>query len=586
MSHRGPDGADSKFLDSGRVALGHRRLSIIDLSETGSQPMSSGNLWVVFNGEIYNFPEIRKELERRGCVFTSNSDTEVLLHGYRVWGQGLCDRLEGMFAFAIYDENSRKLFLARDHVGQKPLFYARVNGCLIVASEIKAIKSFIDRKFEMRHESVIDFLVYGYIPDPNTWFREIKSVLPGHFMNVDAGDDKLPIRETQYWCYTPPVSPASVSTGEAREILSEQVQRCVRSHLIADVDVGALLSGGVDSGSIVATASQSLGAGLQTFSIGFESAYQDELPLARLMAEKFGTTHRERIVEEIEYQSSVDDVLAIFDQPFADSSLVPTRAVCELAAENVKVVLTGDGGDETFGGYNLGTYLSPFHDRQLLRRLKFDRPSAHALFAFARDALRFLFLTRQRWAETTKYPRYRTSIDRELQMMPTEFRRLLKDYDWRWMYPIYTVPGLDPFRQAQWHHLKNILPGKMLVKVDRCAMHYSLESRAPFLSHKLIESMLDLPVSVKNPKADWYKGLLRIWAADMLPSEVLRAPKRGFAVPKDWTVRSALPDQTGEFPNLLDAGILSSTSWPVLRRKEGLLWRVQQIDQAVGVGMF
>lgn len=585
MAHRGPDGAGSEYFADDSVALGHRRLAIIDLTDAGRQPMRLGQKWVVFNGEIYNFPELRRELEAAGCQFKSNSDTEVLLHGFNEWGQSLCRRLRGMFAFVIFDEVSKELFLARDHVGQKPLYFAQVGDSFVAASEIKAIRSYLGPRFTMRNESILDFLVYGYVPDPNSWYQEVRSVLPGNCLRVTHREGKFRLVEQEYWDFRPPVEPQSIERDDALHLLDTAVRSAVKSHLLADVSVGALLSGGVDSGSVVAMASRISDAPLQTFSIGFESRHADETKLARLVADKYSTHHTERIVTESQYQSSISDLLDTFDQPFADTSLVPTNAVCALASESVKVVLTGDGGDETFGGYNLGTYISPFHDKELLRNLRFNRRSANDLVGFLRNAAAYLAMSESGWRNRRHYPRYRQSVQRELSLMPKEFRDLLADYEWRWMYPNYTVPGLDAFRQAQWHHIKNILPGKMLVKIDRCAMRHSLESRAPFLAPDLIEAMLSLPTAVKNPNRNWYKGLLRDWAKELLPPEILSAPKRGFGVPKDWTVRTLVPNGADGLGHVLGAGALSERAWPTLQRREGLLWKVLQIERAMAEGM-
>jgi len=225
MFHRGPDAGDSQFFDQDHVALGHRRLSIIDLTEAGNQPMQQESLWVVFNGEIYNFPALRKELVRLGCHFRSHSDTEVLLHGYRVWGKQLCDHLEGMFAFAIYDQATGKIFLARDHVGQKPLYYVISNGIFVAASEIKAIHSFFGERFALRRESILDFLIFDYVPDPNTWYRDIFSLMPGSFLEVDCVDGVCRSTETIYWSYRPPVEPDRVTEEDALSLIDQEIRR-------------------------------------------------------------------------------------------------------------------------------------------------------------------------------------------------------------------------------------------------------------------------------------------------------------------------------------------------------------------------
>jgi asparagine synthase (glutamine-hydrolysing) len=346
-----------------------------------------------------------------------------------------------------------------------------------------------------------------------------------------------------------------------------------------------LLSGGVDSGSIVSVASQFSDSPLRTFTIGFGATDEDELPAARLVANRYGTSHTEKIVGESEFQASVEEVLNIFDQPFADTSLVPTRAVCAIASKNIKVVLTGDGGDETFGGYNLGTYISPFLNREFLRRIAVSRHTANYLLKLFRDTISYMVMNEQQWNARRHYPRYQSTARRELRILSPELRKDLESYEYRWMYPNNTVSGLDAFRQAQWHHIKNILPGKMLVKIDRCSMQYSIEARAPFLSHVLVEAMMNLPTEIKNPRNNWYKGLLRTWASNRLPNAVLQAPKRGFAVPIAW---NALPNLSGGIRNLsrcVDAGLISPDAWPDLRRKRHLLWRILQVEHAIDRGL-
>lgn len=585
MRHRGPDASRSEFFNGGSVALGHRRLSIQDLSSAGNQPMQLGNLWVVFNGEIYNFPELRRDLTTQGCRFRSRSDTEVLLHGYRQWGRSLCDRLEGMFAFAIFDEETGESFLARDHVGQKPLYYAVDDGHFVAASEIKAIRALLGDISQTRKESILDYLIYDFVPDPYTWYDKVMSVMPGSHMTVRRQRSSFKIDETPYWTYAPSTRPPAISADDAIDRLDAEIRGSVQRHMVADVEVGALLSGGVDSGSIVALASSMTDSPIRTFSIGFGAQDGDELPRAKEVARRYGTIHTERIVRESDFQSSIDHILDIFDQPFADTSLVPTEAVSSVAANHVKVVLTGDGGDETFGGYNLGSFISPFLNRTIWSRARLDRQTANEFLRYLWDAIYYLGSTRKQWNARSHYPRYRSSASREMRVLPTELRRILGSYDYAWMYERNTIPGLDAFRQAQWHHIKHILPGKMLVKIDRCSMQHSIEARAPFLSHRLIEAMLDLPTEAKNPRSDWYKGLLRRWATDKLPDSVLHAPKRGFAVPGHWkSVSEETADKT-MLAQAARAGLFSQSAWGELMRKRTVMWKMLQVEQALACGL-
>ena len=496
--------------------------------------MQSGSLWVVFNGEIYNFPELRHDLERLGCQFRSHSDTEVLLHGYRTWGSGLCARLEGMFAFAIYDEASDRTLC-----GARP--------CGSEAAALRRCRWLLHRRFGDQGDSLARRAqasdaagVISRLSGLRLRARAIYLVqrCPLHPARPLHGDIAIPAIESRsgkrgIWNYLPPVDPPNVTKADALELIDEQIQRSVKSHLLSDVEVGALLSGGVDSGSIVATASRLTESPLRTFTIGFGSSDEDELPLARLVADRYKTRHHEEIVRESDFKSSVDGVLDIFDQPFADTSLVPTLAVSSVAAKSVKVVLTGDGGDEVFGGYNFGRYISPIRGPRPWQTMRLDGGFANELLRFFEDCLFYVCMPEARWNARNHYPKYVRSARRQLRLMPMELRRQLQNYEYRWMYPPHTVDGLDAFRQAQWHLIKHILPGRMLAKMDRCSMQHSIEARAPFLSHKLIESMLNLPTSIKNPPARWFKGLLQGMGFRSPPIEDPELPQAWLRGPKE-----------------------------------------------------
>lgn len=585
MTHRGPDAEGAVFLQNGLVALGHRRLAIMDLSKAANQPMNHGPLWVTYNGEIYNYPALRKELERLGIHFKTNSDTEVLLHGYRVWGKDLCKHLTGMFAFAIWDNEHQTLFLGRDHLGQKPLYYAEFDGKFVIASEIKAIRMLMATNPKIRKEALLDHIIYDFVPEPYTWYENIKCVLPGHQLTVKAQGDRVELKEEPYWTYTPPATPLSMTTEEALEIMGDEIEKAVKSHLMADVEVGAFLSGGTDSSCVVALANHYMNHPIRTFSVGFGSSDEDELPLARETARRVGAIHTEGIVNESEFGSSLDDVLKMFDQPFADSSLVPMLKVAEIASKSVKVVLTGDGGDEAFGGYNLGAYISPALNKNIWRNASLSRSSARALLIHLYERVIFRMFGAAYWSARKQSPRYLSSTSRQRNLFGKELADCLQHYDHRWVYEKNKDSALDPFRQAQWHNIKFILPGKMLAKVDRCAMHHSLEARSPFLSHTLIETMLNMPTSVRNPNNDWYKGLFRQWARNKIPANVINAPKRGFGAPSQWK-----PVTNGSFGietlnHCVDASFVQPDAWPEIKRKPRLFWKLLQVERALETGV-
>ena len=585
LIHRGPDAQQSVFLEAGCLALGHTRLSIIDLSSRANQPMRSNNLWVTFNGEIYNYPELRKQLEAKGCQFVTSSDTEVLLHGFRIWGEDLCERLLGMFAFTIWDDETKQLFMGRDHFGQKPLYYSETGGELVAASEIKAIKAYSRHRFTLRRESIVDAMVQDFVAEPNTWYQDIKVLPAGHQMSVRRtreGAISTVIRN--YWSYLPDPDPAPVKRDNALERLGSEIDEAIRSHRLADVEVGAFLSGGIDSTAIVTLASKLVDRPVKTFSIGFGG--NDELPVARATAARIGAEHCEDRVAESDFRTASGNVLKIFDHPFTDTSLVPTERVSALAARRVKVALTGDGGDECFGGYDYGRYLGPGLVEGT--SLGINLPGPLQPFSTWLDRCRWTALGSERWALAARerIVQIRKLSRKRARILAPELLNDLGGYDPSYSYRQHRNPKLDGFRDAQWIGIKVPLPNKMLVKVDRCSMSHSLETRAPFLSPRLVEFMLDLPTEITNPKNCWYKGLLRTWLVGKVSSEVLEGRKQGFGVPRHW---SQLDDQGFRedhelLPECVSADFLKPMAWQAMRAMPHHLWRFMQIERALKDG--
>jgi asparagine synthase (glutamine-hydrolysing) len=582
LTHRGPDASGTAILANGAVGLGHRRLSIIDLSSAANQPMQLGDLYVTFNGEIYNYQRLRVELERQGCQFRTRSDTEVLLHGYRKWGEGLCSKLEGMFAFAIWDEAARTLFAARDHVGQKPFYYQLKDTQFVAASEMKALASYLGRPLALRPEAVIDHLFYSYVPEPHTWYRDVLTLPPGHSLTAKADGDKLRCDIRRYWTFTPPVAPSKIDAREAVEQLGRLLESTVADHMLADVEVGAFLSGGVDSAGAVLLASRISGKPIRALSIGFGQA-DDELGRARESASRFGAIQTTEIVHESAFRQSVDKVLQMFDEPFTDTSLVPTERVSALAAKQVKVVLTGDGGDEVFGGYEYGRHLSPWLDKSYVppNPLKWTQVKSRLwLNRFA-----YKTLGEKWWLAHHDPLRQRRFLWRIRRLLGPNIRAEVGDYDPRWANERDRVAGLDPFRQAQWTDLKVGLPSKMLAKVDRCTMAHSLEARAPFLAPRLVEFLFSLPTAIKNPNSDWYKGLYRSYLRGQVPDSVLNAPKRGFAIPVRWRPLPAAEARDLKFDRCLDAQLLRPKSLARITGNPWLVWQFLQVERAFADGL-
>lgn len=585
MYHRGPDAAGTVILNNGHVALGHRRLSIMDLRDSANQPMQLDNLFVTFNGEIYNYPELRKTLEKKGCRFKTHCDAEVLLHGYSIWGDQLCHHLSGMFAFAIWDDEKKSFFLGRDHVGQKPLYYAQIGDQFIAASEIKAIKQLIDKKLTVRYESVVDFQYFDFVPEPYTWYQDINCLLPGHSLKVDKKDNSFSLFFSKYWDFVPDPNPTQISQTDALDLLGEQVTNAVRTHLLSDVEVGAFLSGGVDSSLVVSIASELLSDPIKTFSIGFGSQDGDELPLARETSHHLGTIHTEGFVTEDDYMASLNNLLNVFDQPFADTSLVPTERVSMLAAKNVKVVLTGDGGDEAFGGYDYGQYLSPFLATNKPRKLKSPGDLKHFLFSYL-EKLYYLVFGSEKWRNNHNALYRPRSRQRVNQLLGDSLVKQCKEYNPYGVYDQHRQFNIDTFREKQWIGIKVILPNKHLVKVDRSSMQHSLEARAPFLSHTLLETMLNLPTQIKNPEKDWYKGLFRNWAKNKIPYNVLHAPKRGFATPKHWSPLKTYDKSIQPLPLCIDASFVNPASVARIMEQPKLFWKFLQLENALEKGIF
>ena len=568
LIHRGPDACGSQFLFDGKVAIGHRRLSILDLSPAGNQPMQLANLWVVYNGEVYNFRALRKELEDLGCLFRTQCDTEVLLHGYQAWGEDLPKKLLGMFAFTIWDDEQKELFGARDHAGQKPFYYYFNQKSFIAASEVKAIASLSDTDLKTRREAFKEFFIYDDIPDPNTWYQDVYSLPPGHALKLKFGGDRLKLELSEYWSFVPPVESRVISESKAVEEVYHLLNEMVKMHQIADVDVGAFLSGGLDSSGIVAFASKHTETPLQTFSIGFEND-EGELPLARKVAEQWGCSYHEHLVTSEGFLNAFNRSLDVFDMPFGDSSQFPTFEVARFAASKVKVVLTGDGGDEVFGGYwNMGRYMG---------RHKIDTTN---IFSILSGLVNW---QRNQKAWNAKVNIGHATGDDELvyQILGPEFNDL-KDYDPWDFYLKHWHAELDPFRSAQWNDFKCYLP-TVLKKVDRCTMQHSLEARCPILSPPLIEAMFNLSTAVRNPDGRFkhlYSEVLR--TEKMIPQELFSAEKKGFGLSDELfgAVQSSSP-LLDPIASMQKQGVFGINALAHGEKSWGSVWRMALVSRAV-----
>ncbi len=524
LAHRGPD-SDGAFVE-GPVGLAARRLAIIDL-ETGDQPLANedGTLHVVQNGEIYNYAELRARLEREGHRFATHGDTEVLAHAYEQWGTGFAERLRGMFAVAIWDAPRRRLVLARDRFGIKPLYYRTGAGGLEFASELRAFSSF--GRGEIDLDALVAFLAFNSIPAPLSIFRDIRKLPPGHLLVWEAGGEP---RLERYARPGPLPERADDDEVELVEELRARLRDSVRAHLVADVPVGVLLSGGVDSGVLAALAAQESSEALRTFSIGFEEASFDELAGARAVAERYGTIHRELVLRP-DAALLLPALADAFDEPFADSSALPTYLVSELAAQDVKVALSGEGADELFGGYY--TYAADLLALRVGRLAPLARPLVERLptstrkASFDYKAKRFV-----RGAGLPPLERHHAWKEIFASGLRAELTGRSHGFDPVDLYRarFAETEGADLLARLQDVDFGIYLVDDLLVKTDRASMAHSLEARVPFLDTAVANFAFSLP---RRHKVRGFakKVLLRKAAAPLLPGAVVHGRKRGFSIP-------------------------------------------------------
>jgi len=547
--HRGPDG--SGIARGEDWVLGHRRLAVLDVTEAGAQPMRSddGRVLVTFNGEIYNHHQLRRELESRGHRFHSRSDTEVIVEGYRAFGEDVIARLDGMFALAIWDVAERKLVLARDRAGKKPLYYASAGRELRFGSEIKAlIASGIS--CELDETKLPYLLALGYVPAPSTLMRGVSQLPPASTLVITA--DRTPIVR-RYWQAPFGDSRLQVSVDDARTEVRRLMEDAVSRRLEADVPLGAFLSGGIDSTIIVGLMARKMGRRVKTFSIGFAGDQRfDETRYARVAARAFDTEHTEFIVDPSSFDL-VERLVELHDGPFGDSSAVPTAIVSMLTRRSVTVALTGDGGDELFCGYSRFLAAEAAERVPVIARTAaryvlsvFPKPMANSRRPLAR-ASRLVHVSTQPLAD--RLLAWTSLFDVQRVLAPDLRRRIDVDVAQEWSQQICgKFAGGTVLSQVLGHNFETYLPGDLLVKADRCSMGYSLELRSPFLDTALIEYVARLPDRLLR-RGRTTKWLLRRAFADVIPPEIRTRGKMGFGVPLGtWfrgTLRSYIHDMLG-----------------------------------------
>lgn len=551
LTHRGPD-AGGMYINKGglgtrgeehtpSVGFGHRRLSIIDLS-TGEQPIHNEDkqVWIVFNGEIYNFQDLKEDLIRAGHRFYTTTDTEVIVHLYEQYGDNCVKYLRGMFAFAIWDQKKKRMFVARDRFGKKPLYYYWNNKTFLFASELKGILACPDFKRTIDKEALANYLQYGYIPDPMSIFEGVYKLLPGHVLILENG--KLAVNK--YW----DISFKCKENGNEEEVseqLLEKLKESVKLRLISDVPLGAFLSGGIDSSTIVAIMAQEMSQPVKTFSIGFEEPGYNELPFAREVARLYQTDHHEMIVRPGSFDL-IEKIVQHFDEPFGDESSIPTYYVSKLASDYVKVVLSGDGGDEVFAGYD--SYSAIMHRNKYERIPECLRSAIRMVGEILPDGTRgknFLYNISlpldKRFIDYISH----VSLFRNTKLLSGDLLNCLGAKEDVFEKYFEEAKEFDALSRLQYVDMKIYLPGDGLVKVDRMSMAHSLETRAPLLDQEVVEFVNRLPYRYKLNGVT-RKYVFKKVAAQLLPKTVLDRKKQGFAPPLRYWFKGELKNYVKE----------------------------------------
>ena len=514
LSHRGPDDADSQYFDNDKIALGHRRLSFLDLSPAGRQPMCNedATVWIVLNGEIYNYVELKVELEAAGHQFKTHSDTEVIIHGYEQWGTNVVNRLKGMFAFAITDLNKKQTFLARDRFGIKPLYYSHAPGYFIFGSELKAIVACPDVPRELDISSVADYLIYRYVPSPKTIWKGINKMPPAHYLVLNH--QTWEVIDTEYWKI--PFGEKEIGETDLIEETGKLLKQSVRIHARADVPIGSFLSGGYDS-SAVAYYLNDAGFKPETFAIGFEDWDNSEHKYAELVAKYLKIPFNYTIADDSTLDL-LDMMPNVYDEPIADISILPTWLVSHEAAKKNKAVMSGEGADELFGGYWWEKKFFAMHHGlslkyKVVNLFKKSQPDTIAFYADAMSMGRF------------------ENEDLKQAFHPAHHKDLPDDADW--FYRQHFDKSLSPLKSIQRMDIKCFMGELVLTKVDRASMASSLEVRVPFLDHELYSKVLGTKEE-NYFKPNVTKFLLYENIKNHLPKEILHRPKQGFVGPDDF----------------------------------------------------
>lgn len=535
IHHRGPDDNGTQYFEG--IALGNTRLSIIDLSAKGHQPMFNydRSLCITFNGEIYNFKEVKKLLGKK-YKFKSNSDTEVILYSYQEWGPKCLEKLNGMFSFVIYDSKKKLLFGARDRLGQKPLKYYFENGIFIFASEIKAILPLLESKPDIDEVAIDDFLTLQYVPAPKTGFKKLYKLPPGHYFIYKNNT----LHTERYWSLNFNKK-LNLSSKDWETLVFTEIKRAVKSHLVSDVPVGVLLSGGIDSSVVVALMSIHSSRRVNTFTVGFDDEKFDETTFAKMVSERYKTLHTQLNIASEDLMKNIKDVAVVYDEPIGDNSILPTMLIAKLASTKVKVALTGDGGDENFAGYerythvNLSNYFSKYPS-VLKYALQINAKIAFRTYPNKLTERMDKFASSLSNKFYRKYVNYNSFFTNEVKhsLYSEDFENAVRNNDTFESYRSIYDEKLSDLDNALKIDINTYLPDDLLYKSDSASMAHGLELRAPFLEHILMEKIATMPSDMKF-RLTTKKEILKTVALknNLLPKEIIYRPKHGFTIPQN-----------------------------------------------------
>lgn len=582
LLHRGPDGSDYRFfqLPDKQIALGHRRLSIIDLSDSGKQPMQFRQWWITFNGEVYNYNEIKAELSALNHQFTGGSDTEVILHAYAEWGSVCIEKFIGMFAFVIYDTQNEEVFCVRDRAGVKPFFYYWHDGLFLFASELKAFHKHPEFKKEINVQAVASFMQFGNVPSQHCIFTNCYKLKPGHSLTISLKTSAISTHK--YWdvydFYNKPK--VDISFSEAKQETQKILTSAFNYRMVSDVPVGVFLSGGYDSTCVAALLQKDRAEKLKTFTIAVPDIGLNEAPYAKAVSEYLGTEHYEYECTQKEALNLIDDLPFYYDEPFADSSAIPTTLVCKMASKQVTVALSADAGDEVFAGYNRYDYLMKYGKR-LNQVPAFVRKTTSKMMNYIpADKIPVL---RNKYNFSNRYEKLKgllkdpspknMMLNLSRQFDEVEIAQLLKTT----ILPLETAYLSNDLKEAFFSPLaymmaidyQTYLVDDILQKVDRASMSTSIESREPFLDHRIVEWAATLPDNYKYYNGS-KKHIIKEIVHDAVPKELLDRPKMGFAIPIDHWLMTDLKDKVNEYLNehvIETQGIFNPAYVSVLKRE-------------------